>query len=63
MLFLIQSVTFRIMLVQALIDEIEHVNRLGDIPALFLVGIIIAYLSRVKRSQRLAKYCRVQGEI
>ncbi|EBA00403.1 DUF6632 domain-containing protein [Marinobacter sp. ELB17] len=33
-----------IMLVQALVDETERANLLGDIPALFLVAIILWYL-------------------
>ena len=34
-----------IMLVQALIDESEHANLMGDIPALFLVAIVLWYLT------------------
>jgi hypothetical protein len=30
-----------IMLVQAIVDETEHANMLGDIPALFLVAIVL----------------------
>ncbi len=33
-----------IMLVQALVDETERANLLGDIPALFLVAIVLWYL-------------------
>jgi hypothetical protein len=33
-----------IMLVQALADETEHANLMGDIPGLFLVAIILWYL-------------------
>jgi hypothetical protein len=33
-----------IMLVQAIVDETERANLLGDIPALFLVAIILCYL-------------------
>jgi hypothetical protein len=33
-----------IMLVQALMDETEHANMLGDIPALFLVAFVLWYL-------------------
>jgi len=33
-----------IMLVQAIVDETERANLLGDIPALFLVAIILWYL-------------------
>jgi len=33
-----------IMLVQAIVDETERVNLLGDIPALFLVAIVLWYL-------------------
>lgn len=33
-----------IMLVQALIDETEHANMLGDIPALFAVALLLWYL-------------------
>lgn len=33
-----------IMLVQAIIDETEHANMIGDIPALFLVAFVLWYL-------------------
>lgn len=33
-----------IMLVQALVDETDRMNLLGDVPALFLVAIVLAYL-------------------
>lgn len=33
-----------IMLVQAIVDETERVNLLGDVPALFLVAIVLWYL-------------------
>lgn len=33
-----------IMLIQAIIDETEHANMLGDIPALFLVAFVLWYL-------------------
>ncbi len=33
-----------IMLVQAIVDESERMNMLGDIPALFLVAIVLWYL-------------------
>lgn len=33
-----------IMFVQAIVDETERANLLGDIPALFLVAIVLAYL-------------------
>ncbi len=33
-----------IMLAQALADESEHANMLGDIPALFLVALVLWYL-------------------
>ncbi len=33
-----------IMLVQALIDETDRINLLGDVPALFLVAIVLWYL-------------------
>ncbi len=33
-----------IMLVQALVDETDRINLLGDIPALFLVAFILWYL-------------------
>lgn len=33
-----------IMLIQALEDETEHANLMGDIPALFLVAIVLWYL-------------------
>jgi hypothetical protein len=33
-----------IMLVQAIVDETDRINLLGDIPALFLVAIVLWYL-------------------
>ena len=33
-----------IMLVQALVDETEHANLMGDVPALFLVAFVLWYL-------------------
>lgn len=33
-----------IMLTQAIVDETEHANMLGDIPALFLVAFVLWYL-------------------
>ena len=33
-----------IMLVQAILDETERMNLVGDVPALFLVAIVLAYL-------------------
>jgi hypothetical protein len=33
-----------IMLVQALVDATDRINLLGDIPALFLVAIVLGYL-------------------
>jgi hypothetical protein len=33
-----------IMLAQAIVDETEHANMLGDIPALFLVAFLLWYL-------------------
>ena len=39
-----------IMLVQALVDETERMNLLGDIPALFLVAIVLAYLMPRKKA-------------
>lgn len=33
-----------ILLVQALVDETEHANMLGDIPALFAVALLLWYL-------------------
>lgn len=33
-----------IMMVQAIIDETDRINLLGDIPALFLVAIVLWYL-------------------
>lgn len=32
------------MLVQALVDDTEHANLLGDIPALFLVALVLWFL-------------------
>lgn len=39
-----------IMLVQALVDESERANLLGDIPALFLVAIVLWYLMPNKKA-------------
>ncbi len=33
-----------IMLVQALVDESDHANLMGDVPALFLVAIVLWFL-------------------
>ena len=33
-----------IMMVQAIVDETERANLMGDVPALFLVAIVLAYL-------------------
>ena len=33
-----------IMLVQALVDDAEHANLMGDVPALFIVAIVLWYL-------------------
>ena len=33
-----------IMLVQALVDETDRMNLIGDVPALFLVAIVLGYL-------------------
>jgi len=33
-----------IMMVQAIVDETDRVNLLGDVPALFLVAIVLGYL-------------------
>lgn len=33
-----------IMLVQALVDETDRMNLIGDVPALFLVAIVLLYL-------------------
>jgi hypothetical protein len=45
-----------IMLVQALVDNTERANMLGDIPALFLVAIVLWYLmpQRDPESQKTA---------
>jgi hypothetical protein len=40
-----------IMLVQAILDEAERANLLGDVPALFLVAIVLWYLMP-KKAQR-----------
>ena len=34
-----------IMLLQALVDDSEHINLLGDIPALFVVAVVLAVLT------------------
>jgi hypothetical protein len=39
-----------IMLVQAIVDETERANLLGDVPALFLVAFVLCYLMP-KRAQ------------
>jgi hypothetical protein len=39
-----------IMLVQAILDETERMNLVGDIPALFLVAIVLAYLMPSSKS-------------
>ena len=39
-----------IMLVQALMDDTERANLMGDVPALFLVAAILAYLMPKKTS-------------
>lgn len=39
-----------IMLVQALMDDTERANLLGDVPALFLVAIVLAYLMPRKQT-------------
>ncbi len=39
-----------IMLVQAIVDETERVNLLGDVPALFLVAIVLWYLMPKSKS-------------
>jgi hypothetical protein len=43
-----------IMLVQAIVDETEKANLIGDIPALFLVAFVLWYLmpKRVQTQQR-----------
>lgn len=33
-----------IMLAEAIVDKTEHANMVGDIPALFLVGVVLWYL-------------------
>jgi len=39
-----------IMLVQAILDESERMNLLGDVPALLLVAIVLAYLMPRKKT-------------
>jgi hypothetical protein len=39
-----------IMLVQAILDETERMNLVGDVPALFLVAIVLAYLMPGKKT-------------
>lgn len=39
-----------IMLVQALVDETERANLLGDVPALFLVALVLGYLMSKRES-------------
>ena len=38
-----------IMLVQAIVDETDRMNLIGDVPALFLVAIVLGYLMPRKR--------------
>lgn len=40
-----------IMLVQAIVDETDRVNLLGDVPALFLVAIVLWYLMPKKSKE------------
>jgi len=40
-----------IMLVQAIVDESERANLLGDVPALFLVALVLAFLMPKKSRQ------------
>jgi hypothetical protein len=40
-----------IMLIQAIVDESERANLLGDIPALFLVAIVLWYLMPKKANK------------
>lgn len=46
-----------IMLVQALVDATERANLLGDIPALFLVTLVLCYLMP-KGAKKLAEKLR-----
>ena len=39
-----------IMLVQAILDETERMNLVGDVPTLFLVAIVLAYLMPGKKT-------------
>ena len=39
-----------IMMVQALIDETDRMNLAGDVPALFMVAIVLAYLMPGKKA-------------
>ena len=39
-----------IMLVQALVDETDRMNLIGDVPALLLVAIVLGYLMPRKRA-------------
>jgi hypothetical protein len=41
-----------IMLVQAIVDETERTNLLGDVPALFLVAVVLWYLMPKKAEGR-----------
>ncbi len=40
-----------IMLVQAIVDESERMHLVGDIPALFLVAVVLAYLMPRKKAE------------
>ena len=42
-----------IMAVQALADETDRINLAGDVPALFLVAIVLAYLMPRTRATRV----------
>ncbi|MGK0298825.1 MAG: hypothetical protein ACI9XC_002449 [Gammaproteobacteria bacterium] len=39
-----------IMMIQAILDKTERANLLGDVPALFLVGIVLWYLMPKKQT-------------
>jgi len=42
-----------IMFAQAMVDPTDRINLLGDIPALFVVAAVLAWLMRAARAERL----------
>ncbi|MGD8831448.1 MAG: hypothetical protein PVF57_12665 [Pseudomonadales bacterium] len=44
-----------IMLVQAIVDPTDRVNLLGDVPAVFLVGAVLAWLMLAARAEKVER--------